>query len=109
MLSSYGYRYLCTPEVKQHAKIIIRERMINPNKDIVLNVPDEIIFEPSYNDIKSKFDDSGLYEKIKSLQNLYEENYEESEKENFINIVQKRKVLVQKKLRDYFDESDDEI
>ena len=101
--------YLCTPEGKQHAKIIIRERMINPNKDIVLNVPDEIIFEPSYNDIKSKFDDSGLYEKIKSLQNLYEENYEESEKENFINIVQKRKVLVQKKLRDYFDESDDEI
>ena len=55
------------------------------------------------------FDDSGLNEKIKSLQDLYEENYEESEKENFINIVQKRKVLVQKKLRDYFDESDDEI
>ncbi len=27
--------YLCTPEVKQHAKII-RERMINPNDDIVL-------------------------------------------------------------------------
>ena len=43
------------------------------------------------------------------MQDLYEENYEESEKENFINIVQKRKVLVQKKLRDYFDESDDEI
>ena len=53
-------------------------------KDIVLNVPDEIIFEPSYNDIKSKFDDSGLYEKIKSLQDLYEENYEESEKENLV-------------------------
>ena len=65
--------------------------------------------EPSHNDIKSIFDDSGLNEKIKSLQDLYEENYEESEKENFINIVQKRKVLVQKKLRDYFDESDDEI
>ena len=58
---------------------------------------------------KSIFDDSGLNEKIKSLQDLYEENYEESEKENVINIVQKRKVLVQKKLRDYFDESDDEI
>ena len=59
--------------------------------------------------VKSIFDDSGLNEKIKSLQDLYEENYEESEKENFINIVQKRKVLVQKKLRDNFDESDDEI
>ena len=43
------------------------------------------------------------------MQDLYEENYEESEKENFINIVQKRKVLVQKKLTDYFDESDDEF
>lgn len=101
--------YLCTPEGKQHAKLIFRDRFINPDQNIDFDIPEQIIINPSFNEIKTEFDDPELFTKIRSLQQLYEMSDQDDDEFIISKNKHKNTKLVQKKLTDYIYESESNI